>query len=99
LKVALIMGIAGACRREELALLTIDDVQDLKTALIVNIRESKTKIQRIFTIVDHPGRPSNIELYRRFIALRPPHIDHCRLFIFYKNGKCTVQVVGKNTFG
>jgi hypothetical protein len=54
------MGIAGACRREELALLTTDDVHDLKTALIVNIRECKTKIQRIFTIVDHLGRPSNI---------------------------------------
>ncbi|KAJ8911019.1 hypothetical protein NQ315_016588 [Exocentrus adspersus] len=31
--------------------------------------------------------------------LRPPHVKHKRLFLYYKAGKCSSQPVGKNTMG
>lgn len=97
---ALIIGIAGACRREEMAELSIDDINDLGAVLMVTLRDTKTKIDRTFTVVDNKKiSPTYMDLYKQYVALRPSHINHRRFFIFYKNGKCSVQVVGKNTFG
>lgn len=56
----------------------------------MKIQKSKTKIQRIFTVVDYPRKLS-------YSALKPPKIVHRQLFTFYKNEKCSVQVVSKNT--
>lgn len=51
-KVKLISGITGACRCDELAKLTINDVEDKESLLIVKIPDTKTYKPRIFTIVD-----------------------------------------------
>ncbi|KAJ8976506.1 hypothetical protein NQ317_005464 [Molorchus minor] len=100
MKVSLIFGICGACRREELSNITIDDIQDLGKALLVTIRESKTKIQRVFSIIDNENKSSNfLEIYRKYASLRPQGTDHRRFFVYYKNNKCSRQVVGKNMFG
>ncbi|KAJ8953211.1 hypothetical protein NQ317_000030, partial [Molorchus minor] len=47
-KVGLILGIAGACRTDELVNLTVDDIEDVGSSLIVKIPNTKTKIPRIF---------------------------------------------------
>ncbi|KAJ8978293.1 hypothetical protein NQ317_000107 [Molorchus minor] len=80
--------------------ITIDDIQDLGKALLVTIRESKTKIQRVFSIIDNENKSSNfLENYRKYASLHPQGTDHRRFFVYYKNNKCSRQVVGKNMFG
>lgn len=97
---ALILGIAGACRREELANLSVDDIEDRGSALVVTIKTSKTKIQRVFPVVDHGSDSIKyLEIIRRYASLRPSHTTHRPFFLFYKDGKCSTQVIGKNTFG
>lgn len=94
------MGISGACRREELANLTLDDIDDVGSALIVRINNTKNKVDRTFTVLNNDDYEVNfLEIFRSYVALRPPHAGHRRLFLYYKNGKCTSQVVGKNTLG
>uniref|UniRef100_A0A6P7GK61 Uncharacterized protein LOC114337833 n=1 Tax=Diabrotica virgifera virgifera TaxID=50390 RepID=A0A6P7GK61_DIAVI len=50
LKVALILGVAGACRGKELVDLEIDDVRDLGDSFLIAIRNTKNKIDRNFVI-------------------------------------------------
>ncbi|KAJ8979186.1 hypothetical protein NQ317_010946, partial [Molorchus minor] len=50
--VGLILGIAGACRTDELVNLTVDDIEDVGSSLIVKIPNTKTKIPRIFVVTD-----------------------------------------------
>jgi hypothetical protein len=40
-----------------------------------------------------------INLYRKYINLRPKKLSTMRLFLCYGSGKCTVQPVGINSFG
>ncbi|KAJ8964256.1 hypothetical protein NQ317_004834 [Molorchus minor] len=85
IKVRLILGIAGACRTNELVNLTVDDIEDVGFSLI-------TKIPRIFVVTDVGNM---LELFRKYLSLRPPHVKHKRLF-------CTTKQenpVGKNTMG
>ncbi|KAF2903751.1 hypothetical protein ILUMI_02427, partial [Ignelater luminosus] len=53
--VALIFGIAGALRREELYKMTLEDINDTGTVLIITIPDSKTHIQRRFTYLSLPN--------------------------------------------
>ena len=100
MQVAVIFGIAGACRREELCQMTLDDIDDVGSALIVKVRNTKNKIDRIFTVLNNEEITVNfLQLFRKYLSLRPSHTKHRRLFVFYKNGKCTSQVVGKNILG
>jgi hypothetical protein len=40
------------------------------------------------------------KIWLKFIEdIRPSHTKHERLFVFYRNGKCSTQPVGINTFG
>ncbi|KAJ8954935.1 hypothetical protein NQ317_010648 [Molorchus minor] len=96
IKVGLILGIAGACRTDELVNLTVDDIEDVGSSLIVKIPGTKTKIPRIFVVTDVGNM---LELFRKYLSLRPPHVKHKRLFLYYKAGKCSSQPVGKNTMG
>ncbi|KAJ8982662.1 hypothetical protein NQ317_019063 [Molorchus minor] len=96
IKVGLILGIAGACRTDELVNLTVDDIEDVGSSLIVKIPNTKTKIPRIFVVTDVGNM---LGLFRKYLSLRPPHVKHKRLFLYYKAGKCSSQPVGKNTMG
>ncbi|KAJ8975260.1 hypothetical protein NQ317_012476, partial [Molorchus minor] len=89
-------GIAGACRTDELVNLTVDDIEDVGSSLIVKITNTKTKIPRIFVVTDVGNM---LELFRKYLSLRPPHVKHKRLFLYYKAGKRSSQPVGKNTMG
>uniref|UniRef100_A0A6P7FSW4 Uncharacterized protein LOC114330680 n=1 Tax=Diabrotica virgifera virgifera TaxID=50390 RepID=A0A6P7FSW4_DIAVI len=49
-KVVMVIAISGACRRSELWKLKINEIEDLKSALIVKLSDTKTKAPRSFTI-------------------------------------------------
>lgn len=89
------MGISGAMRRDELTKMTIDDILDENSALIITVPDTKTGKKRIFTVtsIDH------IRIYRKYVQLRPKHITSRRVFIRYTNGKCNAQVVGVHKIG
>lgn len=89
------MGSAGACRREELVNMTLNDIEDKDTILIVKIPITKTNTTRTFIV----NSERDLQLYRNYLQLRPPHINHKRLFIFFRNGKCSTQVVGLHSVG
>lgn len=96
------MGLSGACRCDELKNLMIDDIKDMQSHLIVHIRKTKTGKSRTFMVVSVWNELTNdlnlVEIYRKYLSLRPSSVSHRRLFINYQKGKCTVQPVGINKF-
>lgn len=89
----LILGVAGACRSDELVNLTIDNVEDVNSALIIKIPNTKTKRPRSFTVLGD----NYLNLYRKYVALRPHGLVERRLFLRYVSGKCHRMVVGIHT--
>lgn len=94
LQVALILGIIGACRRNELYELTTADINFADSMIIVTIPDSKTHIKRTFTI---EGKYS--EIVKKYINLRPAKSTSDHFFLCFRNGKCINQVIGKNKMG
>ncbi|KAJ8983554.1 hypothetical protein NQ317_006599 [Molorchus minor] len=126
-KVVAVMGILGACRREELEI-SLNNIEDLGNTLVVNIPDSKTRVSRTFTVITETYLSIYIfktqsdffsgfvlgfyltdldaifyasihrcvitnyhkSLLRSFLALRPAHVNHQRLFIKYTSNKCTI---------
>jgi hypothetical protein len=82
--------------------MTIDDIQDTQSVLIINIPDTKTGKSRVFTVVAVKNELANdlnlIEIYRKYVSLRSPLTEHRRLFVNYQKSKCTVQPVGINKF-
>jgi integrase len=56
----------GACRREELMKIEINHIEDLNTALVVHIPDTKTKIERQFVIGGN-----FYKICKKYIQLRP----------------------------
>lgn len=94
LQVVLILGVMGACRRQELHDLKFDDVKDLGSSLLVTIPNSKTNVSRAFTVT---GKYYGI--CKKYMNLRPEACKSQYFFVNYYCGKCTVQNVGINKFG
>lgn len=89
------LGVAGACRREELVNITTKDIEILnKSSALIKIPKTKTNIQRSFTISD-----DFFNIFEKYRALRPANATTNRFFLNYRNGKCTQQVIGINKFG
>jgi hypothetical protein len=63
------MGILGAMRRDddELTKMSIDDIKDEHSVLIVAVPDTKTDIKRTFTVTN----PEFVRLYRKYTALVP----------------------------
>lgn len=100
IKVGMIFGIAGACRREELYNMKINDIEDKGAFIIVNIPDTKTHISRTFTITNQGNETVNyLEFYKKYLALRPKQAKSAHLFLAMRDGKVTNQVVGRNTIG
>lgn len=95
IKVATIFGLFGACRREELCNLLMEDIEVMHQSLVIQVPNTKTKISRSFCIV---GK-YYVDYYRMYAALRPSAISHRRFFLKYLNNRCTCNPVGINTFG
>lgn len=96
----MIIGLSGACRREELRSLLFENVKDQGNVFSVLIPYTKTKICREFYIT--PGNIEGVnmvELVRKYAALRPKHTVHPRFFVSYRNKKCSIQPVGIHTIG
>ena len=53
----------------------------------------------MFSVGDNNRKPSFLDIYKKYAALRPLNTESRRFFLNYRNGKCTKQVVGKNTLG
>lgn len=98
IKVVLILGIAGACRIDELTNLSIDDIEDTGSSLIIKIPNTKNQLPRTFIVTDSDKNIHMLDIYHKYAALRPSNTNHRRFFVYYKAGKCSVQCVGKNTF-
>lgn len=97
MKVAFLIGLGGACRTNELVKMSTDDVEMLESKIVVTIPDSKTHKKRFFAVLSE-GDINPVALFKKYIALRPRHVTHKRLFISYRNGKCTIQPCGINFF-
>lgn len=96
---ALIVGVAGACRQSELVNLCVDDIEEKGSRLVVTIREPEgKKFLRCFMITNSKHL-DYVSIYRKYSVLRPKNIKTPRFFLKYNAGKCIKQVVGINTFG
>lgn len=89
-QVVCIFGLCGALRCDEFTKITIGDVDDHGRLYLVQVRDTKTKKNRSFTItgVFHG-------MVKKYLALRPPNAPNDRFFLNYQREKCTVQVIGK----
>lgn len=95
-KVILIIGVCGACRKQELKNLQIKDIRDVGDILIIEIPDSKTKISRSFVI-----NGTFYQICKQYMQHRQQvqNLDTNQFFINYQKGKCTKQVVGINKIG
>lgn len=99
LQICLLIGIAGACRRDELRKMRVQDIADKDDILIITIPDSKNGKKRTFTLTnDIFAEIDPLELFRKYASLRPSHCSHNTFFINYRLGKCSTQVVGVHTF-
>ncbi|GLG94591.1 Zinc finger protein 1 [Gryllus bimaculatus] len=96
-KVAVVFGVSGACRCDELYSINVDYVQDKGNLLVVTIPRTNTNKRRVFTIMAD-DEMNGVDLYRKYLALRPKKVEHPSLFVSMRRGKCTVQRVGINSF-
>lgn len=87
-------GSAGACRREELKNIKVGDIEHHEKLMIVTIPCTKNDVPRKFTI---DGK--FYEIVKKNEPLRPKDINTEEFFLTLRNGKCTKQVIGINTFG
>jgi integrase len=60
----LIIGISGACRREELTFLDVKNITDKGSYIIIQIPDTKTNVRREFTI--SPGNFEGLDLLEIF---------------------------------
>lgn len=88
---ALVLGIHGACRGQELHGLTTDNIKLNETYLVATIPETKTHLPRTFTL-----EGKYFEVIHAYMRLRPAHVSSNKFFISYRDGKCYNQPIGKN---
>lgn len=99
MKVILIFGITGACRRDELVKMTTDDFKEEGSVLIVTVPNSETNKSRVFTILNDTESKPNLDyvgICKKYFKLRLEKTGSNRLFLKYGKGICMNQAVGKN---
>lgn len=79
-------------RRDELLKITIDDIEDKDSVIIIRISDTKTHTSRCFVI----SNSDHINIYRKYRGLRPAVTTSRRFFLKYVREKCVNQVVGVN---
>ncbi|XP_065212786.1 uncharacterized protein LOC135840275 [Planococcus citri] len=93
-KVALIFGILGACRTDELTNLRVQNIETHGRIFLVKIpKPDQPSITRSFTVSDH-----YYDIVEKYRQLRPLNVKCDRFFLSYRQGKCTIQVIGKHKF-
>lgn len=93
LQVALIFGITGACRSNELVNVKLKDITKQGKLLVVNLPNTKTKKSRTFVIDENFAN-----IVQQYADLRPPDAATERFFLNFQKGKCTSQVIGIHKF-
>lgn len=93
----MVFGVAGACRSDELCNMTTDNVSTFNSKneamLVVNVLNTKTKINRSFTI-----SREFYDIVTKYKALRPLNCKADRFFLNFLKGECTQQPIGHNKF-
>lgn len=93
------MGLVGALRKQEMTDFSIDDIEDHADGIKIRVPNSKANNCREFLLSNNPFRGIDlVNIVNRYRSLRPSRTKHKRFFIGYRQGKCTVQPVGVNTF-
>lgn len=67
------------------------------TQLVITIPKTKTYQKRVFTVIKEGDGINFFEIYQNYLQLRPNNLDHRKLFVGYRNGKCVAQRVGIHT--
>ncbi|XP_043465345.1 uncharacterized protein LOC122500470 [Leptopilina heterotoma] len=93
MKVAMLIGVYGACRLEEITNLSVKDIEIQGTLMLINVPKTKTDTPRSFVI---GGK--NLELITKYQSLRQANTSTDRFFLCYRNEKCTSQPIGRNSF-
>ncbi|XP_044766580.1 uncharacterized protein LOC123322667 [Coccinella septempunctata] len=62
IKVVFIMGVAGGCRIGELVNMTVDDVEDRGSVLVIQIPVTKTYKKRVFTVVNGSNKVAALDI-------------------------------------
>ena len=100
MKIVMIMGIAGGCRREDLVKMTIGDIEDRGAVVVVNVLNTRKNGTRHFVITDQSDRELEfLGIFRKYVGLRPKDSKCNRFFLGFRNGKCSNQPVGINSLG
>lgn len=87
-------ALSGFCNCEETKNTRINDIERQGDIFLVKIpSDSKNKKPRSYVI----GKDF-CPYVQKYLDLRPPHIEIDRLFLKYRNGKCTRQVKKKKNF-
>lgn len=90
LQVVLIIGISGACRKQELRNMRPEHIEDTGKCLIIHIPDPKTRRSFVVPETFYPT-------CKKYMNLRPP--GPLPFFLNYINEQCTKQCVGINKFG
>lgn len=85
------MGFYGGCRGQELHDMCVDDIDDRGAVLVVQVPQTKTHTSRSFTVLNEWNA---IDIFRKYLKMRPRDFPNKRLFVNYRKGKCTKQLVG-----
>lgn len=93
-KVVIVFGLYGACRRDELLKLTVDDIEDHEKYVLVKLQDTRS-----FIIPDAHESLNPYDIYQKYAKLRPRHVETRRFFLGYQHGKCTIQPAGMHTIG
>ncbi|KAB0804449.1 hypothetical protein PPYR_01419 [Photinus pyralis] len=91
---ALYLGYAGACRRDEITNMSTDDVDYKEDTILVRVPKTKTNVARLFVITDAHW----LLLIKKYANLRPCSTATKRFFLTYRNGRCTTSPIGINSF-
>ncbi|KAJ8969893.1 hypothetical protein NQ317_013150 [Molorchus minor] len=75
--VILVIGVYGALRRDELLKITIDDIEDNDSIIIIRIPDSKIHTTRGFGI----SSPDQMKIYLKYRALRPAVYYESKFFV------------------
>lgn len=78
---------------DELVRMTLQDIEDLESKLLISIPDSKTNKPRSFVVNE-----MYLNIYRKYVALRPENMNSVRFFFKCQNGRGCRQVVGIHQF-
>lgn len=87
------MGYNGACRREEITNMSVDDIEFRDNIIIVHVPKTKNYIPRQFIITNSDW----VQMVTQYFSLRPNHVTCRRFFLTYRNGHCINTPIGLNT--